>query len=202
MVEQFIVVHPWLPALLWAVLYASDYQLTLVGARLRKAQDIYLIEGSYELTPEYQDDVDKDRKLSSTYVTWLLTGIIIMLVPWASGFPDGMAVYYGLLVGAFLLPELVVHVRHLENIIFYRGLCGPEPGVSGSLTMSRKCVYERSATQLFVMSGLVLVLSALTMSPILLGGVVGVARCGWSHRQLAKHLQTNPEMVKSNDASN
>lgn len=202
MVEQWLVEHPWLPALLWAALYTSDYYLTLLGAKLRASQSIYLIDGSYELTPEYQDDINNGRRLSSTFVSWLLCGTIIMLAPWATGFPDGMAFYYGLLVGAFLVPELAVHVRHMENVLFYRTLSGPDSGVSGSVTFSRKCIYARSATQLWAMSGFVLALSIITLSPILAGGAVGVARIAWSHRKLASELKKNPEMVKSNDTDN
>ena len=33
MVDEYLVVHSWIPALLWVVLYSGDYYLTLVGAK-------------------------------------------------------------------------------------------------------------------------------------------------------------------------
>ncbi len=56
MVERYLLSHPWLAPVLWMVLHTSDYYLTLWGAKLARRQPFFELEGSYELTPDYQDD--------------------------------------------------------------------------------------------------------------------------------------------------
>ncbi len=141
MIELYLLTHPWLPALLWIILYTSDYYLTLWGAKLYRRQSFYVYEGSYELTPQYQEDVDKQKRISASFITWLIAGAAILLL--CGNVTDNTPQYYGALVGWFLVPEVMVHTRHLENILTYRRLASPDPGVSGQITFSRPGIYRR-----------------------------------------------------------
>ena len=50
--------HAWPGMVLWALLYVSDYALTITCARLYKQQQTIAFEGSYEITPFYQRDIE------------------------------------------------------------------------------------------------------------------------------------------------
>ena len=56
-IETYLLSRPWLPTLLWVALYTSDYYLTIWGSRLYRRQKFIEMEGSYELTAEFQDDI-------------------------------------------------------------------------------------------------------------------------------------------------
>ncbi|MCE5199339.1 MAG: hypothetical protein ABFD54_09440 [Armatimonadota bacterium] len=202
MVENYLIHHTWLPALLWVVLYSSDYFLTLVGAKLIRRQSFFEYEGSYELTPEYQDDIDKARKLSPRFVVWLLFGVGVLLAPAITGVPSGWEVLYGIFMGALIGPELVVHIRHIRNITSFSQLASPSAGVVGHLSISKRYSYKCSCVELGSFAGLLLVLCGFTMSPILLGGALATTRHALSHYKLAASSKPNPDMVKQNDTNN
>jgi hypothetical protein len=74
----------WLGSALWATVYISDYVLTVTCARLYRAQDNIVFEGSYEITPIFQADIDALRAVSprcvvalgaSTLYVWLVRSI-------------------------------------------------------------------------------------------------------------------------------
>jgi hypothetical protein len=45
-------------------LYVSDYLLTIASVRLYQAPDKVVFEGSYEITPLFQNDVNALRRIS------------------------------------------------------------------------------------------------------------------------------------------
>ncbi|MBB6184630.1 hypothetical protein [Oleiagrimonas soli] len=53
----------WVGPLLCFMLWLSDYQLTVVVARMYQAQDKVVFPGSYELNPLTQRDVDALRRI-------------------------------------------------------------------------------------------------------------------------------------------
>ncbi len=181
--ELYILSRPWIPALLWVVLYTSDYYLTLLGARLHEKQQIVLMKGGYELTPEYQNDIKTFRRFSPRFFVWLLYGFVILLLLGYIGFPT---YGYGVAVGALIVTQLIAHVRHIDNICFFRSLLKPDPGMSGQLIMTAASSYARSSEQLAASAGMLLVLSAFTSSVILLGGACSVGLLAWQHRNLAR----------------
>lgn len=62
----------WLGPLLWAASYVSDFLLTLSCARMYRAQDMIVFEGSYEITPLFQADVDALRQISPRFLVALI----------------------------------------------------------------------------------------------------------------------------------
>lgn len=199
MVETYLLHHNWIPALAWIILYTGDYYLTLYGARLREMQSVYNLEGSYELTPEYEKDVDSRRKLSPTFIAWLVYGVIIMFVPTITGCYEGMDRIYGFLVGALIVLELAVLYRHFQNTYMYKTLSRPDSGVTGSISLSRSYIYKSSAVQLAIMAALMLILAALTMSAILLGGAIAITGISWQHNRLSAKQKSSKETVTIND---
>lgn len=191
MVEEYLLTHPWLPALIWVLLYTSDYYLTLWGARLYKRQSFFVYEGSYELTPQYQEDVDKQKRISAAFIMWLIAGAVILYL--CGIIPNNSLPIYGALVGWFLVAEVVVHMRHIDNILTYRRFASPNPGVSGQLTFSRPSIYRRSSVQMACFGVLTLMIYALTESTVFLGGGIGVLLLSYNHSKLARYyskLQT------------
>jgi hypothetical protein len=115
----------WPGLLVWVVLYTSDYLLTLAGARLYHAgvRETIVFQGSYELTPYYQDDVDSLRVFSPRFVlalavTTLLLGVIWQLSLGVISYPPAYLVGFGGLV----LLELAIHVRHVRNLFLFRAV--------------------------------------------------------------------------------
>jgi len=71
--------------LLSAVVFAGDYALTVWGARLYRnsgAKDILQYEGSCELTPYYQADIESGRWFSRRFVLALLVSAGLLTVLW------------------------------------------------------------------------------------------------------------------------
>ncbi len=72
----------WPGLVVWGLLYISDYALTLSCARLRRAGagDKIVVEGSYEITPFYQRDIDSLRPVSPRFVAILLLGVVTLAI--------------------------------------------------------------------------------------------------------------------------
>lgn len=197
MFESYLLTHLWLPALLWTILYTGDYYLTIWGARLYKSQKHIQVEGSYELTPQYQKDIDSLRMFSPRFVIWLFYGIGILLVVWYT--VGDLRHLYGAVVGALLIPEVAVHIRHVQNIVLYRRLCSPNPGVTGSITYSRSYSYSISALGFLCMAIFLLVAFLLTQSWILLGGFVSLLAHTEKHYRYARRLASaQPVQAEAN----
>ena len=57
---------------IWSLLYISDYALTIKCARLYGRQEKVVFEGSYEITPFFQRDINSLRVVSPRFVFALL----------------------------------------------------------------------------------------------------------------------------------
>jgi len=176
----------WPGVMLWVVLYVSDYAFTLTCARMYQAgvREIVVFEGSFELTPFFEKDVDALRRLSPRFVLALMWGVGLIAVFWwvTRGFwPEG----YLLALGVMVVPQLAVHVRHLRNyFLFRRTLAGR--GVRGRIEYTRSFMLEMSAVELFSFAGLFLVASLCTWSPFLFGGAAVCLAHGAQQRCLAR----------------
>jgi hypothetical protein len=58
--RDFFLSGPWPAAIAWALIYMSDFVLTITCARLyrRNLASKIVFEGSFELNPVFQRDVD------------------------------------------------------------------------------------------------------------------------------------------------
>jgi hypothetical protein len=65
-IDNYFFESLWPGLAFWAVLYISDYYLTLTCARLyqRGVREKIEFEGSYEITPYFQADIDSLRAIS------------------------------------------------------------------------------------------------------------------------------------------
>jgi hypothetical protein len=194
MIESYILNHPWLPTLIWCLLYIGDYNFTIIGARLYRAQKIVEFDGSYELTPEYQNDIDNLRKFSWTSLMWTIYGVVLLLATGYISISYNTPQMYGVLVGVFLVPELYIHTRHVGNILDFKRMGSDSPDIIGHIRHGRKSLYIRSSRDAVLFGIYTLIAFALTGSFILLGGtfaLLGMARKHWSLSKKQKPISAN-----------
>jgi hypothetical protein len=175
--SQALIVSPLLAIAIFLAVFASDSLLTIHAARLyhKGADQIIGLEGSYELNPAFVKEVDRLRALGPRFVAMLGIYSLAILGIWylcvgLSWFVQG----YLLFIGAILLPQGPVHLRHIRNIAAFNH-ANKRDGIAGRIHYSRRFSYRLSAIELVSFSGLYLVLAGLSGSPLLLGGSIGTA---------------------------
>ena len=95
---------------------------------------------------------------------------------------------YSFLLGALILLQLVVQMRHFRNLNLFRAAAD---AIRGRIEYSRRLMLRSSAFELFEFSCLFFVLFAFTGSWFILGGAVGCFSVAVKHRGLAiKHGAT------------
>lgn len=95
---------------LWLVVYAADYYLTLYGRQLwlQNAQAFVRFQGSYELNPYYQKDVDANKRVSRRFIFMVVFGLVWMTFTWGATHYLNNAQVFPAAVGFLMLMEVVV----------------------------------------------------------------------------------------------
>jgi hypothetical protein len=107
----------WPGLILWIILYISDYYLTLYTARGFKETGHIQFEGSFELTPEYQKDIDALNPVSKRHITALaLSSLLLALIWWLTRLNFYLELAYPLFLSMFLLLVVAIHLRHFRNV--------------------------------------------------------------------------------------
>lgn len=176
----------WPGAALWVLLYISDYAFTIACARMYQAGvgKILIFEGSYELTPAFQQDVDSLRIFSPRFAIALLWAVLMLAAIWWLSrlvWPEA----YPLALGALVLVQLSIHVRHVRNfLLFRRTLAGQ--GAHGRVEYGRPLILQLSAVEMLGFGVIFLVGSAITGSLFLLGGAASCLALAAKHFRLAR----------------
>jgi len=179
--------HAWPGMVVWGLLYVSDYALTIVCARLYARQETIVFEGSYEITPFYQRDIDSFRAVSPRFIFILLLTLgFLWILNESSPAPELWQFALGALIGV----QLAIHTRHLRNLVLFRSINHTEL-VRGHIEYGRSVVLRASSWECFAFSGFFLTLCAFTRSWFILGGAVACFSLGVKHRRLAGKLHTN-----------
>jgi hypothetical protein len=118
---EFFIQNFWAGWAIWTALYISDYTLTLVCARLYYGgvNEKIVFEGSYELNPYFQKDIDSLRRVSPRFIRSLLLTSFLMFVIWRLAVQTSPELYCFLL-GALILVQLSIHKRHFHNFAVFR----------------------------------------------------------------------------------
>jgi hypothetical protein len=188
MLEVFLAIYPWLAILLWILSFASDYYLTLYGARLHNAhvQEHISYGGSYELTPAYQQAVDSQQRISMRMAAVVsLIALLTALVWFLSVRLLGLTWPFALLMGGLLLREVAIHLRHFRNIVVYRDARRPG-ALTGKIEYARWLVFHQSAVDLWGFAGLFLLAALLTGSIFIAGGALACGLSGWQHYRFSR----------------
>ncbi len=190
MIDHYLTDTPWIALAIWVALYLSDYYLTIWGATLRKEKAAALIDtgGSYELTPVFRADVDALRWVSPTFFWHLFLSALVLLFAWwltvrHSEFPPGFL----FVVGAMVLLEVAVHIRHVRNILFFRALRTPG-ATEGHIRHSQWLTLHLSAIEFISFAILFAACFAVSANLFFIGGTVTCLATGLAHEQRSRRI--------------
>lgn len=172
----------WAGMAVWAALYISDYYLTLTCARLYQGgvKEKIKFEGSYEITPQFQSDIDNLRKISPRFVRAMICGLALLFLIWLTSrrvAPEA----YGLALGTLIGIQLAIHMRHFRNLAMFRALAAGE--LDGQIEYPRPLMLRFSAFEMLAFVGLFLVLYLFTSSWFVLGCALGCLMLAAKHSQ-------------------
>jgi hypothetical protein len=193
--EYWLATSPLPGVILWIILYISDYYLTIYSARGFREIGHVQFEGSFELTPQYQNDIDALRTVSKRHVILLILYSLLLVFIW--WFTKRLLFFpwtYLLYLGMFLLLEVAVHLRHFRNISLIREV-RKDGGVEGQISYKKWFSYRISASEFYVYSALFLMVAVLTYSSFFLGGAIMCFGTGLKHSRLAKKAKLNSLQV-------
>jgi len=171
----------------WSVLYISDYYSTLAYAKLYRsgANEKIVFEGSIEITPQFQPDIDSLRKVSPRFLAALFRGGVGLAAIWWLSRWSQQPGLYEFALGAMISLQLAVHMRHLRNLYLFRAIARNE-GVQGRIEYSRQLMLRMSSVELLGFGGLFSLLFVFTRSWFVLGGAYACLLTAWKHRRLAQ----------------
>jgi hypothetical protein len=176
----------WPGLLAWAALYCSDYALTVACARLYEAgaRDKILFEGSYEITPYFQSDINALRLVSPRFLAALVASSAwLAVIWWLSG--QVWRPLWTLALGAVISLELAVHIRHLRNLLLFRALVRTD-AVRGCIQYPRPLMLRLSSFEMLAFSAAFAVVSLFSGSLFILGGAMACLSLGAQHWRLAR----------------
>jgi hypothetical protein len=184
--EFWLATSPVPGVILWIILYISDYALTIYSARGFREIGHFQFEGSFELTPQFQKDINALKPISKRHVILLiLYSLLIVFIWWFTKRLLFFPWTYLLYLGMFLLLEVAVHLRHLRNASLIHEI-RKGGGVEGQISYKKWFSYRISASEFYLYSALFLLFAALTYSPFFLGGAIMCFGTGFKHNRLAK----------------
>ena len=193
MLDTFLGENIWPGIIVWSLLYISDYYLTIYGARLYQnhARRYIVFEGSYELTPYFQADINALRRLSPRFIwslsmTWLALSLVWLLGVWFFQVPET----FSLVIGALILVEAVVHIRHIRNIVLFRLTRQDDGGLTGKIEYARWVTLRLSSVEMLSFAALFLLIFLVTGSWFFLGGVLRTLAEGLKHIRLARKARS------------
>ena len=189
--EFWLASSPWPGVILWVILYVSDYYLTIYSARGFREIGHFQFEGSFELTPQYQKEIDALKPVSKLHITLLiLYGLLIVFIWWFTRLFLYFPWTYLLYLGMFLCLEIGVHLRHLRNVSLIRE-SRRNGGVDGQISYRKWFTYRISASEFYAFSALFLIISVLSYSTFFLGGAIMCLGTGFKHSRLARKALNN-----------
>lgn len=170
----------------WTVLYISDYSLTLICARLyrRTVNEKIVFEGSFELNPYFQRDIDTLKVVSPRFLAALIISSLYLAAVWWLAV-ESQPGLYEFVLGLMISSELAVHVRHVRNLFFFHAIAHTD-GVHGQIRYSRPLILRMSSVELFAFSALFAVLFVFTLTWFVLGGAIGCLSIALKHLRLAR----------------
>ena len=201
--EAIFLISPWLSIGVWLVLYVADYYLTVWAAILyRQGANAHVVfEGSYELTPQFQKDIDGLRRFSPRFLGYVVlsTGIVGGLWYVANRWPDWRNMFL-LAYGGLVFRQLAVLVRHARNIALFRRL-REHKGVEGRISYSTWLTLEMSWVELLFMALLLLAAAGVAGRMTLYGGAFAVFVTGLEHRKMSKKKLADMKKTQSGQSA-
>jgi hypothetical protein len=163
--------------------FFADYALTHLGARAAEGvRDRWGVEGSYEMNPTWERQIDSGQWLSSRVVLVpafliLALGTLRFLATVFDFYAD--PAWFGLAVGTMLLVQAPILMLHAANLQTFRLLRDPT-AVEGAIRYRRWLVYRQSMVHLAGFAVLWLLLWLPSQQAFFLGGALSCAL--WARR--------------------
>lgn len=173
--------------LAWSMVYIADYASTIATGRLYQqgAHEHIVFEGSMELTPAFQDDVDRLRWISPRFLlAWVASSAGVAAIWWLSVGFLGWVEPIQFVTGALLLREGAILLRHARNLLIYRRARRVDQ-LEGTLRYRRSLILYLSGGELWSFAAFYAVLSLVLSSWFFAGGAVACAVTGWQHWRLS-----------------
>lgn len=183
MAETFFVSNIVLAILFWAIVYTSDYFCTIYAARLylEGANQHFGFGGSLELSPYYQKDIDHLKTISPRFVLMLILTSAIVLGIWMLSVPIlNLPGLFSFMLGALVLMEAAIHVRHFRNIFLFRN-ARQGNGIAGKIEYERWLVLQSSAVEFLGFAIIYLFALFVSGSWFFAGGAAGCLSVGIRH---------------------
>jgi hypothetical protein len=176
----------WPGLTVWVLLYISDYALTIKCARLYRAgvNEKLAFEGSFELNPIFQKDINSLRRFSPRFLVLLFVTSGLLAIVWFLS-SESVPEMYDFLLGAMILLEMTIHTRHLRNLFMFREMLKSD-SVRGRIEYSRPFMLRMSSEELFIFSAFYALLFVFTQSWFVLGGAATCLSAAIKHRRLAR----------------
>jgi hypothetical protein len=182
--------------------FALDWLLTHLGAAAYRAvAGVWSVEGSYELNPRWQPEVDAGRRLSPRLLLTAAAMLALLVVLWQlclalGGYdtailgPEPGQAAFGFAVGALLLVQAPTVMSHAANLAQFRALADPT-AVSGGLRVRRWVAYRQSSGMYLRFAALWLALAILSLQGFFAGGVFGCLSVALRFRRLGEAARRN-----------
>jgi hypothetical protein len=200
------VVYDWAPAVIGLVVatFFADYSLTHLGARLSDgARDRWSVEGSYEMNPAWEGQIDSGRWFGwRVLAVPALLAIALAAVRLLADFEGYWLVpgFFGLAAGTMLLLQAPVLMVHGANLLSFHDLADPT-ALEGGVRYSRWYVYRQAALLIGSFGVMWLVLWLPSQQLFFLGGAAScltfayrMARLGAAARR-ARATTGSPEVT-------
>jgi len=193
-------------ALVWVVLYSSDWLMNYWGAKLyfKQVKKFCIFERGYNLKHLTRDELEKPGKivlryfselLLSTFAIWLLLYICRLYSGWR---------FYELFCGFFILLEACVHFRHIRMVTIF-SLMTDHSGFYGSLAVPRWISFRNAFIEFTTFGiGFLIIFFFDSENYFVLGGVLACFiamlynfRASETEKKKfsKKNIKTNPELT-------
>src|SRR5262249_47326574 len=157
--------------------------------RLYKRQEKVIFEGSYEITPFSQRDIDSLRLISPRFVFMLMLTLGALNFLWILNESSPAPELWQFVLGALIGPQLSVHIRHVRNLILLRSI--NTELIRGPIECSRALAPQASSWECFAFSVFFLILFVVARSWFIFGGAAACFLLGVQHSRLASSLHEN-----------
>ena len=157
--------------------------MTITSARLYQAgaKDFVSIEGSLELTPLYQKDVDALRRFSPRALGIIVLYSILLVAMWLLSIKFAETPeLFGAFLGALILGNLTANMRHVRNLTMFR-YAKEGQGLAGRLEQSRWLTLKLSSVELLSFAALYLIVFLISGSWFFAGGALMCASSAVRH---------------------
>jgi len=183
MLDQVLIDNVWLALILWAIIYSSDYYLTLATARLhaKYASDVIVFEGGIELTPQFRADIASLRTVSPRFLAMLAILLAAVFLVWLLAVQELLLPEVFLFfMGGLILMEAAIHSRHFRNLALFRCIRDAHQP-SGRIVYPRWLSLRLSSVELAAFGAVYLLCFLLAGGYSVLGGAVFCGAVAFRH---------------------